>query len=113
MVFDPKALEQAQVRLLARRTELRTRRDRIGRDLAHQNEPLTADSSDRAIQLENEEPLQAIGQAAVQELEQIDVALGRISRGLYGICRDCGEKISPARLTAVPQAVTCGDCGQA
>jgi DnaK suppressor protein len=112
MAIDSKALEQVQVRLLARRAELRQRRDRIGRDLTRQNEPLTADSSDRAIQLENEEPLQAIGHAAMRELEEIDVALDRISRGLYGSCRLCGEEISRARLAAVPQAVTCGSCEQ-
>ena len=42
MATDTKVFESAQARLLARRTELRQRRDRVGRDLARQNEPLAA-----------------------------------------------------------------------
>ena len=108
--MDTKVVESAQARLLARRTELRQRWDRVGRDLARQNEPLSADSSDRAIQLENDEPLAAIGNAATQELGEIEAALGRIANGLYGTCEVCGEPIAAARLAAIPQAVTCEHC---
>lgn len=105
-------LEQVRARLLARRAELQKRKDRVGSDLSREVDPLSSDSDDRAIQLENDEPLQAIGQAAVRELDDIDVALDRMARGLYGICKTCGEQISPARLAAVPQASTCRRCGQ-
>jgi DnaK suppressor protein len=110
MAIDTKVFESAQARLLARRTELRQRRDRVGRDLARQNEPLSADSSDRAIQLENDEPLAAIGNAATRELGEIEAALHRIASGLYGTCEVCGEPITAARLAAIPQAVTCEHC---
>jgi RNA polymerase-binding transcription factor DksA/mono/diheme cytochrome c family protein len=82
-------------------------------DLSRTLEPLSHDSDDRAIQLENDESLQAISQAAISELEDIDVALDRIARGSYGICRTCGHKISAARLAAVPQATICQRCGKA
>jgi DnaK suppressor protein len=110
MAIDTKVFESAQARLLARRTELRQRQDRVGRDLARQNEPLSADSSDRAIQLENDEALAAIGNAATQELGEIEVALQRIASGLYGTCEVCGEPISAARIAAVPQATRCEHC---
>jgi RNA polymerase-binding transcription factor DksA len=35
-----------------------------------------------------------------------------MARGLYGICKACGEDISAARLAAVPHASTCQRCGQ-
>ncbi len=111
MYTDSMALGQIRARLLARRAELQQRKHRVGRDLARQLEPLSSDSSDRAIQLENDDPLQAIGQAAANEIADIDIALDRIARGLYGLCRSCGEKISAARLAAVPQASTCQHCG--
>ncbi|HEY0682252.1 MAG TPA: TraR/DksA C4-type zinc finger protein [Steroidobacter sp.] len=112
MNTDSMALEQIKARLLARRAELQQRKHRVGRDLSRQLEPLSSDSSDRAIQLENDESLQAIGQAAVNEIEDIDVALDRMARGLYGFCKSCGEEISAARLAAVPQASMCQYCGQ-
>jgi DnaK suppressor protein len=50
-----------------------------------------------------------IGQAR-QHLTQVDAALLRVTEGLYGLCADCGQPISAARLTARPVAVTCIDC---
>src|SRR5262245_60013354 len=35
-------------------------------------------------------------------LQAIEEALTRIDKGTYGICRDCGEPIAPARLHAIP-----------
>lgn len=104
------ALEQVRARLLARRAELQQRQQSIARDLSRQHEALSQDFGDRAIQLENDEPLQAIGNAAVLELADIDMALERLALGLYGICRVCGERISGARLAAVPHASICQRC---
>lgn len=112
MGIDDMAVAQVRARLLARRAELQQRRQRIAVDLSRQHEPLSKDFDDRAIQLENDEPLQAIGNAAASELEDIDVALDRMTRGLYGICKSCGEEIAAARLAAIPQASICQSCAQ-
>lgn len=112
MLTDAISREQIRSRLLARRAELQRRKARVGQDLSRQLDPLSPDSDDRAIQLENDESLEAIGQAAERELEDIDVALDRMSRGLYGICKICGEGIAAARLLAVPQASICQECGR-
>jgi len=40
----------------------------------------------------------------------IDGALTRIDKGIYGVCRDCGEPISPKRLAAVPWTRVCVTC---
>jgi RNA polymerase-binding transcription factor DksA len=112
MTTEPRSLEQIRKRLLNRRLELQQRGSRVGRDLSRQLDPLSSDASDRAIQLENDESLHAIGEAALSEIEDIDVALDRLERGYYGICKVCGDEIAPARLAAVPQASTCQECGQ-
>lgn len=44
------------------------------------------------------------------ELHDIDDALERARRGIYGSCEACGRAISPDRLEAVPQSRTCVDC---
>jgi DnaK suppressor protein len=43
-------------------------------------------------------------------LQAIEEALGRIEKGAYGICRDCGEPIPPARLNAIPWTRVCVAC---
>ena len=40
----------------------------------------------------------------------IDDAIERLANGEYGICLDCGERISEARLMARPYAIFCIDC---
>jgi len=43
-------------------------------------------------------------------LQAIDEALVRIDKDVFGICRDCGEPISPARLGAIPWTRVCITC---
>jgi DnaK suppressor protein len=43
-------------------------------------------------------------------LTAIEEALGRIEKGSFGVCRDCGEPIAPARLNAIPWTRVCISC---
>ena len=43
-------------------------------------------------------------------IKLIDDAIERLVNGEYGICMDCGEPISEARLMARPYAVFCIKC---
>src|SRR5580765_8425515 len=43
-------------------------------------------------------------------LQAIEEALERIQKGTYGVCRDCGEPIAPARLRAIPWTRVCITC---
>ncbi len=43
-------------------------------------------------------------------LQAIEEALWRMEKGTYGICRDCGEAIAPARLNAIPWTRVCISC---
>jgi DnaK suppressor protein len=43
-------------------------------------------------------------------LTAIEEALQRMDMGTYGICRDCGEPIAPARLSAIPWTRVCISC---
>ena len=37
-------------------------------------------------------------------------ALERLRDGEYGVCQECGEAIAAARLTAMPEVMTCVRC---
>jgi DnaK suppressor protein len=43
-------------------------------------------------------------------LQAIEEALGRLDKGTYGVCRDCGEPIAEARLNAIPWTRVCITC---
>jgi DnaK suppressor protein len=43
-------------------------------------------------------------------LQAIEEALQRIEHGTYGVCRDCGGGIAPARLEAIPWTRVCITC---
>lgn len=106
------ATETFRTRLIARRQELASRASRVAADLRRENEPLSADFSEQAVQRENDEVLQGISDAVHDELLLIDRALQRIDRGEYFDCARCGAAIGESRLEAVPYADLCADCAR-
>jgi RNA polymerase-binding protein DksA len=99
----------AKARLEAQLAELEGRQDRIARDLA---EPLNPDSSEQAIEMEDDDSLE--GQAALiaREVASVKRALTRIENGTYGVCVRCGDEIATKRLEARPEAALCIECAR-
>lgn len=92
--------------------QLRARLDYLGARL-HRiddqlDEPLVA--GEETVDRENEEVLEDLGAAGLQEIRMIEAALDRIRQGTYGVCVVCGEAIPEERLDAVPHAAICRDC---
>ncbi|RJQ28714.1 hypothetical protein C4571_03010 [Candidatus Parcubacteria bacterium] len=52
----------------------------------------------------------ALNQVLKERVEEIDVALGKISNGTYGACESCGKSISEEVLAAMPSSRYCKDC---
>ena len=46
-----------------------------------------------------------------KELKSVQSALSRITDGTYGKCMKCGKQIDSARLSVMPTATHCVDCG--
>jgi len=55
----------------------------------------------------------ALIQMKAETLNKINEALARLEAGRYGLCYECGDEISEARLRALPFAVRCKDCEEA
>ena len=49
---------------------------------------------------------------ARRHLGDLDRAVDRLSRGIYGVCERCGRPISAARLAALPVTHLCIDCAR-
>jgi len=52
----------------------------------------------------------ALLQNLKRELEAVEHAIFLVEKGVYGICENCGERIDPARLKAIPRATLCLKC---
>ena len=99
----------AKAKLEAQLAELEARQARIAEDLA---EPLNPDSSEQAVEMEDDASLEGQGSLVAKEIASVKRALGRIADGSYGECVRCGEEIAPARLEARPEAALCIDCAR-
>ena len=68
------------------------------------------DFADRSSAANEEEISIQLKQTDVKLLRAIEDALARVDLGNYGVCVDCEEEISAARLKAVPWTKVCLSC---
>lgn len=96
--------------LTRRQRELYSRLHKIERDFV---QPRNPDDDDRAVERNNDEVLEELGEVGQKELEAIDAALDRIAAGTYGTCVRCGLPIGEERLDVVPHTPFCQECAAA
>jgi len=105
------ALLRLTSRLIARRDALRKA---LTGDLDgfrnFSDESGVGDSIDAAVDSANDEISSQLVEIESRELGQIEHALQRIAAGVYGRCEFCSDKITEARLNALPYTNSCIDC---
>ena len=69
-----------------------------------------ADEVDEIQANENREISFATREKLVERVNRLSASLDRLNDGEYGVCVECAERISPARLHAVPEVQTCVRC---
>ena len=99
--------DAARARLTQQLAELEGRQQRLAEDLS---EPLNPDSSEQAVEMEDDASLEAQAALVSREIASINRALLRIENGTYGECVRCGDAIAPKRLDARPEAALCISC---
>lgn len=87
--------------------ELTTRANEIEEDLSAEADD---DWQENAVESENDEVLERIGQVTLDEIAQIKRAVMQIDAGTYGVCSKCGQAISAERLEAIPFSTRCVAC---
>ena len=100
-------IQHVQSKLEAKLVQLQERLNNVEKDLSKSH---SADSSEQAVERENDEVLQGIAQETQSAIQDIHAALGKIREGTYGRCEDCGEAINPDRLAALPETTHCVSC---
>lgn len=107
-ITNTKATKAFEMSLIARRDELRNRIEQYRGELR-----IDADPDDEgAVALRNIERGLALTNLdrAMRTLREVEEALRRIESGNFGYCPTCGERISAARLHALPWARICVEC---
>jgi DnaK suppressor protein len=96
---------------------LESRKEQISKNITGVNselEQLNAlelnDEGDHAAVNNNSMVESAIVQQQAQELREINITLGKIASGDYGICEMCEDDIGFQRLKVKPHAIYCIDC---
>ncbi|RLB11362.1 MAG: TraR/DksA family transcriptional regulator [Deltaproteobacteria bacterium] len=107
-------LEQVKKRLLERKKKLLNEiADILEKEAKEEYQELIEtirEEGDIASAELQESTILALAEMRAKEVEQIDAAIERIDNGEYGICIDCGDWITPARLEALPYALRCKEC---
>lgn len=89
---------------------LKALEDRIHRIRDDLEAPADPDVEERAVEREDDEVLEGLGQTGQAEVQMIRAAVARIAAGTYGRCTHCGSPIAEARLDALPWTPLCRDC---
>jgi len=96
---------------------LKSRKDQINKNIDGVNDELSQlnslelnDEGDHAAVNNNSMVESAIVTQQSQELREIDITLGKISNGDYGVCEMCEDSIGFQRLKVKPHAIYCIDC---
>ena len=97
------------------RHQLQMKLDSIEARLHRETEALSTevdggDFIDVAQGLERQEQEQLIASRLMKQARRLRVALTRLDIGEYGVCSECGARIPPKRLLALPDAATCVAC---
>ena len=96
--------------LRARRAELQEHLREHRYDV--QADPVPDDSYSEAARLQLEDLAIGTMMREREMLDEIELALGRLSEGEYGTCEDCGDEIPERRLRALPWARLCVNCAE-
>jgi len=93
--------------LLQLEDELSKRLESLSADMTKSHDP---DSSEQAVERENDEVIAQLENDTRVELQQVRHAMKRLEQGTYHDCAICGDEISLERLTAIPYTQYCIDC---
>ncbi len=91
-------------------TTLRAEADQLAQDREPGDVQFDEESGQGdSMNVERERDL-ALSAQAMGSIREIDVALGKIEKGTYGVCDRCGQPIPEERLKALPHAALCVKC---
>ena len=108
--MNKETLELYRKRLLKMRENILNKAKKLKEDSYNLGTDGIQDMADAASNTYNADILMSISDNDLTILKDIDNSLDKLSKGTYGICEECEEKISEKRLEANPVARYCITC---
>jgi len=108
--MNKKKLNQFRSQLKSIRSELLGDVEKSNQHVKESAAEQMADISDHAARTYNRQLEGELGEQEWQKLKQVDVAIGKIAEGEYGVCAQCEDSIPEARLKVVPYTEFCTQC---
>ncbi len=108
--MDKRRMKTYRDRLLERRESLFRQVTEAELSSRERDLEATQDPADMAANAYTKELLISMSANDRMLLQLIDEALGRVEKGEYGECVNCGEPVQEKRLDAVPWARYCLKC---
>ena len=71
-----------------------------------------ADKDESADDAQEYDNMLSLEHSLELKLKDVKSALEKIENGTYGICENCGKKITEERLLVCPEAKTCLNCNK-
>ena len=108
--MDAEKLAEIKAHLLQMRDEVLQESERAyaaSQSLGKDGVPDIGDMSSNSY---NQEVLMNLSATQRARVRDIDAALDRIKKGVYGLCARCEEEISPRRMEVRPFSRYCIDC---
>lgn len=94
--------------LLLRKSEIERELQRLSSEQMVDGQ--TQDDGDQVVSITMEALRNSLQDTEYQEYSNILAAIDSIDKGTYGICQECGQKISENRLKYNPNARRCITC---
>lgn len=104
-------LSAMRLRLLAQRRELLERRRHLDAEWDELGEP-ESELEEIAQKADQSSLYEELEKRELEEIEEIDLALGKLAVGTFGRCERCDEEIGAERLGALPAARLCVGCAR-
>jgi DnaK suppressor protein len=95
-------IEKCKSKLLTAKAEILNRVRESRQELYNSEDAKGGDEGDQTLRALAEAEFLSMHDRLRKQLMEIESALGRIEKGLYGICEETEEAIEPERLVAIP-----------
>lgn len=95
-------IEKCRAKLIAAKAEILNRVRESRADLYNSEDAKGGDEGDQTLRALAESEFLSMHERLRKQLMEIESALSRIEKGLYGICEETEEPIEPDRLLAIP-----------
>jgi RNA polymerase-binding protein DksA len=110
--IEPRSVDSMPVRMLLAERE-RLCEELARQEVVEQERPTSGNHmADDATEVSEQAKSLALRRHIEGMLKEIDRAIARAERGMYGICERCGVPISQERLKVMPSATLCINCAK-